>query len=225
MIYKEENGRTTVCLKNQEEISDAINALDFYSRIWIGQLLEIDNQMIWLKEKLYETDSAAKMTPFFLNIRNRILPESLQDIGNTLQGSYGIFSKKIDRRARIAYDMQQVVRYTSAWYFHPDGGLSVDFCAPMQAEETVQMPTANCFTADGQTGMKIHLACLSQLEVFKEAIIVLECLYCGKIRDLFTHYTKDAGALTVAQHIEQYYADIKNNDELPKVSVRLDETR
>ena len=122
MIYKEENGQIVVRLNCQEEISDVINALDLYSRIWIGQLLEIDNQMIWLKENLYETDSAAKMTPFFVNIRNRILPGSLKDIGNTLHSSYGIFSKKIDRRARIAYDMQQVIRYTSAWYFHPNGG-------------------------------------------------------------------------------------------------------
>lgn len=205
MICKKENGQTVVYLNSSEEISDVINALDLYSRIWIGQLLEIDNQMIWLKENLYETGSAAKMTPFFLNIRSRILPESLRDIGNTLQGSYGIFSKKIDRRARIAYDMQQVVRYTSAWYFHPDGGLSVDFCTPMQAEETVQIPTANCFMDDGQTGMEIHLTCLSQLEVLKEAIAVLECLYCGKIHDLFAHYTKDAGALIIAQHIEQFY--------------------
>lgn len=170
MIYKEENGQIVVRLNCQEEIFDVINALDLYSRIWIGQLLEIDNQMIWLKEKLYETDSAAKMTPFFVNIRNRILPGSLTDIGNTLHSSYGIFSKKIDRRARIAYDMQQVIRYTSAWYFHPDGGHSVDFGTPMQAEETVKMPTANCFADDHETGMEIRLTCLSQLEVFKKAL-------------------------------------------------------
>ena len=222
--YKEENGQMIVYLKSPEEISDVINALDLYSRIWIGQLLEIDNQMIWIKEKLHESDSKTKMTPFFLNIRNRMLPESLRDIGDTLQSSYGIFSKKIDQRARISYDMQQVIRYTSAWYYHPDGGLSVDFCAPMQAEETVQMPTANCFTDNGQTGMKIHLACLSQLEVLKEAIAVMECLHCGKIRDLFAHYTKDAGALIVAQHIEQFYTGIKNKGELPKISVCLNET-
>lgn len=50
MIYKEENGQIVVRLNCQEEISDVINALDLYSRIWIGQLLEIDNQMIWLKK-------------------------------------------------------------------------------------------------------------------------------------------------------------------------------
>lgn len=221
MIYKEENGQIVVRLNCQEEISDVINALDLYSRIWIGQLLEIDNQMIWLKEKLYETDSAAKMTPFFLNIRNHILPGALTNIGNTLHSSYGIFSKKIDRRARIAYDMQQVIRYTSAWYFHPDGGHSVDFGTPMQAEETVKMPAANCIAHEYETGMEIHLTCLSQLEVFKEAIAVLGCLYGGKICDLFAHYTKDADALTVARHIEQYYSGLKDKDELPKISDSL----
>ena len=39
MIYKEENGQIVVRLSCQEEISDVINALDLYSRIWIGQLL------------------------------------------------------------------------------------------------------------------------------------------------------------------------------------------
>ena len=220
-MYKEENGQIVVRLNCQEEISDVINALDLYSRIWIGQLLEIDNQMVWLKEKLYETDSAAKMTPFFVNIRNRILPRALTDIGNTLHSSYGIFSKKIDRRARIAYDMQQVIRYTSAWYFHPDGSHSVDFGTPMQAEETVKMPAANCFADDHETGMEIHLTCLSQLEVLKEAIAVLGCLYRGKICDLFAHYTKDVDTLTVARHIEQYYSGLKDKDELPKISDSL----
>lgn len=219
MICKEENGQTVVYLNSSEEISDVINALDLYSRIWIGQLLEIDNQMIWLKEKLYETGSAAKMTPFFLNIRSRILPESLRDIGNTLHSSYGIFSKKIDRRARIAYDMQQVIRYVSAWYSHPDGGVSVDFRTPMQGEETVKMLTAHCFSNGAGTGMGIHLTCSVQLEVLKEAVAVLDCLYHGKIRDLFTHYTDDAGALTIAGHIEQYYAGLKDKGELPKMSI------
>lgn len=223
MTYKEDSGKTTVYLCSKDEIAEAINALDLYSRIWIGQYLEIDNQMIWFKEKLYLTDSAAKMTPFFLNIRNRILPGALRDIGNTLHCSYGIFSDKIDRRARMAYDIQQVIRYTAAWYFHPDGGMGVDFDRPMHAEDSVAMPTAHCFVSGSETGMELKLICQTQLEVLKEAVAVLNCLYHGQIYDLFAHYTDDANTLTIAKNVEQYYAGIKNKDELPKMSIYFSE--
>lgn len=149
------------------------------------------------------------------------LAGSIEGYREHVHSSYGIFSKKIDRRARIAYDMQQVIRYTSAWYFHPDGGPSVDFGTPMQAEETVRMPMANCFAWRSWNWVEIHLTCLSQLEVLKEAIAVLGCLYGCKICDLFAHYTKDADTLTVARHIEQYYSGLKDKDELPKISDSL----
>lgn len=214
---------TMFILNNTEEISEVINALDFYSRIWIGQYLEIDNQMIWLKQELHKENSVTKVTPQLLEIRNRLLPNLATGIANTLQASYGIYSDQIDKRARIAYDMQQVIRYTAAWYLHPDGGMGVDFGRPLPAEDTIPFITATCFSHNNGTEMRINLSDPLQWQILQDAVAVLNCLYHGKIHDLFAYYTNDKVALEIAKDVEKYYAGIANIEKLPEILVHFPE--
>jgi hypothetical protein len=49
--------------------------------------------------------------------------------------SYGIFNKEVDDSARVAWDIQQVVRHRLAWDRTPEGGYTVDFGTPMKSSQ------------------------------------------------------------------------------------------
>lgn len=211
---KRENKEQKIVInfENLREITETINALDFYSRIWIGQYLEIDHQMMWLKKELYKVPTEVQVTPLLLEIRSILLPELSAIVGETLNGSYGIFSDHIDSKARIAYDIQQVMRYTKAWFIRPKGGLGVDFDRPLWANHELPVPTAFCHNSNfekeghvGETQMELILSDQIQEFVLKEALAVKKCLYEGKIRELFTHYTDDETVLHFAENVEKYY--------------------
>lgn len=86
------------------EIRIILQALDLYSRIWIGQYDHILWDLRWYRNcnQLDELDKTLRRE--FLDIRNIVLP-GLHEC--SLNGSYGIFSPDRDTKAAIAYDMQQ----------------------------------------------------------------------------------------------------------------------
>lgn len=45
--------------------------------------------------------------------------------------SLGIWNVDTNAWAKSAYDMQQIIRYTLAWYQHPEGGEGVNFSMPI----------------------------------------------------------------------------------------------
>lgn len=196
-------------ITSQDEILKIVKALDFYSRIWIGQYLEIDDEMIWLKKKTYDDVRENEIIPLFLQLRNRIMPESIRDIGQTLYASYGIFSDKVDERAGTAYDMQQAIRYTFAWFLHPEGGWTVDFGTPLRAGRVYQVPKASCIRNNENVEIEISLSDKSQFMIVKDAIEILNLVRSGKIKKLFSYYTDDIEALLTASEIEKVYAKIQ----------------
>lgn len=203
------NKKTNILhLTSKEEITDIIRALDFYSRIWIGQYLEIDNEIIWIKKHSYHEILDAKIIPLFLQIRNRLMPESIRDIGQTLYASYGIFSDKVDERAGTAYDMQQVIRYTLAWFLHPEGGWTVDFGTPIKASRVYPIPTASCTKDNENVEMNVCLSDESQFVIIENALKILECVRNEKIQQMFSYYTDDKEALSTAAEVEAVYAKI-----------------
>ena len=212
MKLENKENKIVITCNNLREITETINALDFYSRIWIGQYLEIDHQMMWLKKELYKAQTEVQVTPLFLEIRSILLPKLSAVVGETLNGSYGIFSDQIDSKAGIAYNIQQVMRYTKAWFIRPEGGLGVDFDRPLWANDQFDVPTAFCYNFNlereghvDETQMELALSDPAQEFVLKEALAVKKCLYEGRIRELFTHYTDDETALCFAENVEKYY--------------------
>ena len=110
---KKENIEDKIVLTlNASEISQIITCLDFYSRIWIGQYLEIDNEMLWIKEDISRSDSEIAVTPFFREIRKRVLPK----LEESLHSSYGIFSyeflKFIENSLQKCYNLSRQERLT-----------------------------------------------------------------------------------------------------------------
>ena len=197
-----------VRITSHDEILKIVKALDFYSRIWIGQYLEIDNEMIWLIKKTYDDVRENEIIPLFLQLRNRMMPASIRDIGQTLYASYGIFSDKVDERAGTAYDMQQVIRYTLAWFLHPEGGWTVDFGSPLRAGRVYPVPKASCVNSDGNIEMEVSLTDKSQFMIIGDAIEILNLVRSGKIEKLFSYYTDDKEALLTASEIEKMYVEL-----------------
>ena len=196
-------------ITSQDEILKIVKSLDFYSRIWIGQYLEIDDEMIWLKKRTYDDVRENEIIPLLLQLRNRLMPESIRDIGQTLYASYGIFSDKVDERAGTAYDMQQVIRYTLAWFLHPEGGWTVDFGLPLRAGRVYPVPKASCIKNDENVEMEVSLSDKSQFIIIEDAIKILNLVRSGKIEKMFSYYTDDEEALLTASEIEKVYTEIR----------------
>lgn len=107
---------------NEEYINLLISILDFYSRIVIGQFAEI------LYSCIFGWDSS-----IVLNIKREKIQKILNSIKHKLSiGSFGIYSKEVSEEAKIAYDIQQVIRYRLAWDNNPKGGITVNFDEPMR---------------------------------------------------------------------------------------------
>lgn len=196
-------------ITSQDEILKIVKSLDFYSRIWIGQYLEIDGEMIWLKKRTYDEILENEIIPLFLQLRNRLMLSSIRDIGQTLHASYGIFSDKVDERAGTAYDMQQVIRYTLAWFLHPEGGWTVDFGSPLRAGRVYPVPKASCIKNNENVEMEVSLSDNSQFMIVEDAIEILDLVRSGKIEKMFSYYTDDKEALLTASEIEKTYMKIQ----------------
>lgn len=207
MIFDSKTNKLRIT--SQDEILKIVKALDFYSRIWIGQYLEIDDEITWLKKEAPNEILETKITSLLLKIRSKLLPLSNRDIGQTLYASYGIFSNKIDERAGTAYDMQQAIRYTLAWFLHPEGGWTVDFGSPLRAGRVYPVPKASCVNNDGNIEMEVSLTDKSQFAIIEDAIEVLDLVRSGKIEKMFSYYTDDKEALLTASEIEKVYTKIQ----------------
>ena len=207
MIFDSKTNKMRIT--SQDEILKIVKSLDFYSRIWIGQYLEIDDEITWLKKEAPNEILETKITSLLLKIRSKLLPLSNRDIGQTLYASYGIFSNKIDERAGTAYDMQQAIRYTLAWFLQPEGGWTVDFREPLRAGRIYPVPKASCVNNDGNIEMEVSLTDKSQFIIIEDAIETLNLVRRGKIEKLFSYYTDDKEALLTASEIEKVYTKIQ----------------
>lgn len=103
-----------------------VKALDTFSRLCIGQI-NYAVEAAWA-HKGFDMDKG-KIDSLCNQIKGMLT-------GMASPGaSYGIHSKEIPDGARIAWDIQQVIRHQLAWDRHPEGGMGVSFDKPMQSSE------------------------------------------------------------------------------------------
>ena len=189
------------------EISIVLNALDFYSRIWIGQYDHILWDIRWYRNcrQLDELDHTLRRK--FWDMRNIILPE-LRHYG--LSGSHGIFSPDRGVKAAIAYDMQQEFRYKSAWFQHPEGGNTVNFGKPLPCEDDpCDFPKAECYNVDGEFRIKVYIDD-TQLNVIVDALNISILEYACQIEKMFEYYTDNTEALSIAKEITELLVSIES---------------
>ena len=188
------------------EILIILQALDLYSRIWIGQYDHILWDLRWYRNcnQLDELDKTLRRE--FLDIRNIVLPGLYE---YSLNGSYGIFSPDRDTKAAIAYDMQQEFRYRRAWFLKPEGGYTVDFGRPLPCnDDPCDFPKADCYDVDGEFRIKIYIVD-AQLKVIIDALNIGILESDCQIRKLFEYYTDDQEALQIAEKVTELLTSVE----------------
>jgi len=116
-----------ILLKLEESQAEIlIRALDFYSRIGLGQFPEIINRF---KEFDWNTD-------YIISERYSLIGQ-LENISSQLTGlctgAYrGICGCLAPISSQIAYEILQVVRHKIAWHNETEGGITVKFDEPLK---------------------------------------------------------------------------------------------
>jgi hypothetical protein len=128
-------------------------ALDFYSRIAMGQFDEIHQMLLNTGRVRYSS------TAHEYNVGDENLPLDLEYVRAIEQmyrnalfpelhpnAYYGIFSKEVGENAHIAWDIYQTVRHDISWFEYPEGhypGMTfstVNFDRPMQVDQKHKLP-------------------------------------------------------------------------------------
>lgn len=110
---------TSVHLTLTEEQAYTLrDALETYNRLLMGQFNAVTD--LFLARDFDRKAAAAAL----LEARQTVMPEL--DPG----GYHGIESREIPDRARIAFDVEQVLRHALSWHRHPEGGITVNFDKP-----------------------------------------------------------------------------------------------
>lgn len=103
-------------------------ALDFFSRIGMGQLEEIAHVL-----RVYTKPSeSSSLQSYRLDELKRLIREAANVWMGSPCGCHGISSEEIGDVFRVAWDLHQVIRHRLSWDRHPNGGLQVSFDTPMK---------------------------------------------------------------------------------------------
>lgn len=188
---------------NLEETYEITNALDFYSRIWIGQYGEM-LLCTGYPAGVFGTDPTQhKLEDIVRRMRAITLP-SIKHFG--ISGSLSIWSSETDDRAVCAYDMKQVIRFARAWHLHPGGGMTVDFDTPWIRGSLPEV-TCSC-TGSAEDFMFTLQADPLNLALVAEALGVYDLGMRGKIAQMMGHFTDSPEALELASATEPLFQKV-----------------
>ena len=121
---------------NEEQAKVVLQALDLFSRIHMGQVEEVDAII-----RLYGINQKTKDLDGMKNAMAMFKKAAFPELSST--SYHGINSSDIDDNARVAWDIQQVLRNVIAWHKTPQGGMTVDFDVPMRSSEKQHLPEAD----------------------------------------------------------------------------------
>ena len=192
-------------------LQQGINSLDFYSRMYIGQYDHIDNSLIW-KVKDYDLFRKDELTRqrLYEAIKTRVFSETdIPRLG--YYASLGIWSEQTHDNAKVAYDMQQVMRYRAAYTRKPEGDITVDFNTPIIEGSQPEIRCECCLEDDTLTET-IWVNAFQQ-EILADALKNYLLALQFRIRELFSYYTKDCINLDIAWLAQRLYKGIPRSDE------------
>ncbi len=106
-----------------------IEALDFYSRVHMGQLEVIVEQHI---DSFTDAEAYEKFRQTVSLLKS--------DLGVHQNGHWGIRSPKVIEGAKVAFDIQQIIRHRIAWDRHPEGGHTVNFGPLLKCSQSRSLP-------------------------------------------------------------------------------------
>ncbi len=110
---------TSVTLTLTEEQADILlMSLETYSRLKMGQFNAVTD--LFPARDFDRGKAAAALQA----ARQAVMPEL------DPRGYYGIRNLEAGEQARVAFDIQQVLRHALAWHRHPAGGIGVCYDEP-----------------------------------------------------------------------------------------------
>lgn len=202
-IHESGRDKMEIILKNQE-ISACINALDFYSRMYMGQYDAIDF-MLHQHRFNCDFDNQYKFARRHIYTAMRSLVFYNDKIAEwELNGSLGIWSENTDMRAKNAYDMQQVIRYYDSWCRVPEGGIGRSFDKPIFGGK-LQPLHCECIKKKKDEVLSISDMEKGHLDIMVAALEVSLCLQNIQINRMMRYYTDDKRVLELATIVEKLY--------------------
>ena len=210
-----------ITLRNQE-IAASIKALDFYSRIFIGQYGEID--FVLRQYRLgHEVDSQYEYArrQIYTGMRSIVFNNVPRISEWDLNGSLGIWSEDTDERAKNAYDMQQVIRYHDSWCRVPEGGTGRHFDEPLFGGNLSPIK-CKCVMDGKDEVMHVDMIKKEHMEILIASIEISLHLHQINIRKMMEYYTDDARVFALAKVVEKLYDDSqKNNNEYTLSHIKI----
>lgn len=113
-----------------EQARVVVNALDVLSRLHIGQFNIV-------REEFFGDFDSHLVDKLLFEARRLIFPE----LGDHQGASHGIAGCP-SHKGKIAWDVLQVIRQTTALAHHPEGGHTVQFSDPMFVSKSMPRPKA-----------------------------------------------------------------------------------
>jgi hypothetical protein len=128
LIFKIGHSKKTITI-NESAAYAALNAMELYCRISIGQFDMLIHLLGWYGKYDYEGAHDAQMF-----IKKVIFPELAWN------ASYGIGSDKINRDTDTTWDFYQTLRHALSWHREPKGGWTVNFDKPLHLDHKRTLP-------------------------------------------------------------------------------------
>ena len=193
---------TLSLLLTEEECYLVINALDLYSRIWIGQYDRINDLYIYATGDRWNHESGCYA--LFQEMRNLLIP-SLTTVGDYISCSLGIWSDKTVIKAVNAYDIQQRLRYEISWFKNPVGDYTVNYDTPL-IKGNLGDYSVFCTRTDDSINAYLYLS-QEQLTAIQTSLEVYRLFADCDIKGAFQYFTSNEEALSVAEELTAVYSN------------------
>jgi hypothetical protein len=188
-----------------EEVLDAINSLDTYSRVWMGQFSHLD--LVWRMWRFttYSQSRESRICEeLLMGMRALFVPEAAVLGRGT---SLGIWSDKVNELAVCAYDMQQVIRHDWSWFNEPEGDHMSRWLDEPYLHGSLPVPSTECHLLDdGSSAMRLSLEG-SSLRLLLDALLAYDHLLALRVVALMQIFTRDNRVLAIAQMVEDILRD------------------
>ena len=190
---------------SRNEVLDVINALDTYSRIWMGQFSHLDLAWRMWRFTTYSQSRESRICEeLLMGMRALFVPEAAV-LGRG--ASLGIWSDKVNELAVCAYDMQQVIRHDWSWFNEPEGDHMSRWFDEPYLHGSLPAPSTECHLLDdGSSAMRLSLEG-SSLRLLLDALLANDRLLDLSIVALMQLYTRDDRVLAIAQMVEDILRD------------------
>ena len=188
-----------IVLKDQE-IKSLEKALDFYSRLLMGQY---DHMVFELglnaQKKMIDQEF---MHALLLAIRKMTMPDLPNGIANHIHASYGIASPELDTNSKLSYEILKTIMHNRSFIEHPEGGTTVNFNEPLSVSGFPFPENETNKTGDNivsTTKLKNY-----HIEPVINALNVYCCFLTLDMKAMFEYVSDNYIALSLADSLSSY---------------------